>query len=96
MPLYVYQSDDGREIERVMGMRDHHPETIDEGGVTYRRVYGNHRVNGDPVSGRYPWVDQCNGRVQNWPGKRDPLGRSIVRNKREDKMLQRMTNTIKD
>lgn len=57
MPVYEYRSDDGAVVERVYTMREDKPESLVEGGVTYRRVFGNCRVN-DRAHAGYPYASK--------------------------------------
>ena len=56
MPVYVYRNEDGQEIEVVRSMRDPSVETVERDGKTFKRVYGNLRVNGKGgASNEYPY-----------------------------------------
>lgn len=57
MPLYEYRADDGRVVERLFRMTDDKPEVVREGGVEYRRVYGNCSVD-DGAHRQYPYVSK--------------------------------------
>jgi hypothetical protein len=55
------------------------PDGYDGLGV-YRRVYGNHLINSDPVTGRYPYASNTlpQSLVDAGLAKGDKLGRPIV------------------
>lgn len=66
MPIYQYQSADGRTIDRYYCMRDEKPERIVDGRVEYRRVFSA------------PAIAVSKGHeVQIAPGSRLPISRSV-------------------
>lgn len=83
---------------RGPGPNGEHPEAVSfrpEGGwdaaipadpLAWRRVYGNTRVNSDPVTRRYP-IASCN-LPKNLAGEKcDKNGRVIIRNREHERRL---------
>jgi hypothetical protein len=71
------------------------PETYDGRGV-YRRVLGNHLVNGDPCTKRYPYASNAlpESVVDAGWAKADPRGRPIVRSEAHAKQLAERTGML--
>ncbi len=86
MAEYVYRANDGEERSVFMSMSANQPEWIKREGKRFNRVYGNCQVNSDPVSCRYPLASSSLPRnMPGWEnrGGFDPVGKPIVRNKRD-------------
>lgn len=102
---YVYENASGERREITQGMNEDHPEAIvfDDAGVwhpcspldsgAFARVYGNVVVNGDPVSGRYPYVSDslptCLDRKL--APQRASRDRVVVESRQHDLKLQAVT-----
>ena len=98
MPEYVYRSGDGVETSLILTMSDDHPETVEENGTVYRRVYGNCQINGNPVSARYPVASTSLPR--NLPGWEKHSGyhqgKPIVRHKQDADRIEKQYGYEKD
>lgn len=57
MPMYTYRADDGTVIDCFYHMNDARPESFEQDGKTYRRVYGNCQTN-DMKHVVYPYVSK--------------------------------------
>ena len=107
---YVYQNASGERREITQRMSEEHPEAIvfDDAGAwhscnpldtgAYLRVYANCAVNGDPVSGRYPYVSHSlppslDKRIA---PTRTKAGLVVVENRAQDRAIQAATGWGKE
>lgn len=92
MPTYEYQSDDGAVIEEVMAMAASKPETIIRDGKTYRRVFGNVRMQ--PIW--KPYISMKGGAFLPGADGHDKQGRSIIGSQKTEREWMAMNDRERD